>query len=126
MGGNVGLTGLPPRRWPGMLKGVVLYPEYRKRFFTTKRRELRMFFKYDAYPYYEKYGMAFAALGVIWWVGHSRFSAKLLRLPTEDVNELLKHDVWVAERNEINLRKDQASKMMADSTYIQKRNAPVE
>lgn len=84
-----------------------------------------MFFKYDARIYYEKFGSVAVILLLIYAVGTSRTTAKMMRLPTEDVNELLKQDVWVEERYKLNKQKEEVSKLLSDSNFIKSRNAPL-
>lgn len=112
------------QRWL-LAKDLWSLPKYRAMYFRTKRREMKMFWKYDSHIYIQKFGLVALGLATIVFVASRKTGALLLRLPTEDVNELLKHDAWVEERNQINLRKEQANKLLNDSNYISARNSPV-
>ena len=123
---NYGLEDPEPRfAWVTTAKNLIQYPSYRRDWVKIRRREFRMFMKYDSYAYFEKFGLVALGLGGICLFANWKLMARLVRLPTEDVNELLKHDVWLDERNAINERKEQADKMLAESNYYQKRNSPI-
>lgn len=107
-----------------LLRTLWTQPQYRKYYMKLKRRELKMYWKYDSHVPIQKFGCVALGLGAIVFFASCKTGALLLRLPTEDVNELLKHDAWVEERNLINIRKEQANKMLAESSYIQQRNTP--
>ncbi|CUG06378.1 transmembrane protein, putative [Bodo saltans] len=111
-------------RWV-LAKDLWFLPKYRSFYIKTKRRELKMFWKYDSHIYIQKFGLVGLGLAVVVFAASRKTGALLMRLPTEDVNELLKHDAWVEERNKINLRKEQANKMLVDSSYISERNSPI-
>lgn len=113
------------RKWPSVMKGLLLDQKFRSKYIKQQRRSWWMFWKYDSYVYIEKYGLVLTALGIIYYIGTRKMTAKMLRLPTEDVNELLKSDVWLDEKNEIASRKEYANRLLQDSNYIHERNTPV-
>lgn len=123
---NYGLEDPEPRfAWVTTAKNLLMFPSYRRDWIKMRRREVRMFIKYDSYAYIEKFGLVAVGIALACAFANWKLAAKMARLPTEDVNELLKHDVWLDERNAINERKERADKMLAESNYFQKRNAPI-
>ncbi|EAN91074.1 hypothetical protein C3747_53g565c [Trypanosoma cruzi] len=98
--------------------------EFRTTFLTTKRRHWRMFWKYESHLVYERVIMGFIVASCMFFMSNLDLTAAVFRLPTEDVNELLKQDVWRKYRSEINERKEHASKMLEDSSYIHNKNKP--
>lgn len=122
----MGMFDTPARlTWLQLCKKLMV-KEYRNDYIKLKKRALKMYWKYDSHVAIEKFGAVGLGLTCVYLFANWKLMAKILRLPTEDVNELLKHDVWLDEKNELDRRKDQASKMLMDSNYIQKRNAPIE
>ncbi|ORC89163.1 uncharacterized protein TM35_000131670 [Trypanosoma theileri] len=99
--------------------------EFRTIYLAGKRRQMRIFWKYESHLVYERVIMGFAVATGLFLLCNTNLALALFRMPTEDVNELLKQDVWRKYKNEVNERKDQASKMLEDSSYIHDKNKPL-
>ncbi|RNF17372.1 uncharacterized protein Tco025E_04911 [Trypanosoma conorhini] len=98
--------------------------EFRTTFLKSKRRQWRLFWKYESHLVYERVIMGFIVATGLFLMSNADLTVALFRLPTEDVNELLKQDVWRKYRNEVNERKEHASKMLEESSYMQNKNKP--
>ncbi|KEG09413.1 hypothetical protein DQ04_05261050 [Trypanosoma grayi] len=99
--------------------------EFRTVYLTNKHRQWRMFWRYESHLVYERVIMGFVVASGLFLMCNTDFVVSIFRLPTEDVNELLKQDVWRKYRNEINERKEHASKMLEDSSYVHNKNKPI-
>ncbi|KAG8349136.1 hypothetical protein TRVL_00007 [Trypanosoma vivax] len=98
--------------------------EFRVTYLKLQRRQWRLFWKYESHLVYERVLLGFGAATAVFLMSHMNIVKALVRLPTEDVNELLKQDVWRSYRSEINERKEHASKILEESSYVRERNKP--
>lgn len=96
---------------------------FRQWFLKDRKRKLRMYFKYESRQFFEKASAVVFLSAVLVFICNSDYVAAALRLPTDDVNELLKQDVWRRRRNEIDERKEHASKMLEESNYMRSKNS---
>lgn len=97
--------------------------EFRNWYVKTQRRNFRLFMKYEKHRIFEQ--MLFGAVlsSLVLYIFSRDTSLAVIRWPTDDVNELLKQPVWRKHRNELNARKEEASKMLEESNYIYNKNS---
>ncbi|AAZ13074.1 uncharacterized protein TEOVI_000912900 [Trypanosoma equiperdum] len=98
--------------------------EFRRSYISMQRRHWRIFLKYESHLIYERAVMGLLAATVIYALSNLNIVKAVVRLPTEDINELLKEDVWQGYRNEVNQRKEHANKMLEESAFIRDKNKP--
>ncbi|CAD2220753.1 hypothetical protein, conserved [Angomonas deanei] len=98
---------------------------FRHWYYTSKKRDFKIYWKYQSYQVAEKAFFGFLIGSLIVFIVTNDTSLAILRWPTEDPNELLKSPVWQKKRNEINKRKEDASKLLEDSNYIHNKNTSV-
>lgn len=100
--------------------------EFRQWWIKNKRRDVRMHWKYERHRVFEKAGFGVFLAAIAVFICGTDTVAALFRWPTEDPNELLKREVWQKRRNELNERRSRADKMLAESSFMQKKNNPVQ
>jgi hypothetical protein len=97
-----------------MVKNFVTRQDYRHDFIKMKRREMRMWWRYDSRRVMEQLTFGLVLFAVPMIVLNTKWARTFLRMPTEDVNELLRDDFIREELTERQERRMRFERMTMD------------
>lgn len=99
--------------------------KFRKWIVQARRRDWRIFWKYQKHQVIEKYGMIALGISLLCALAANKYLIMWFHLFSDDPNKYMKSITWRDFENEWTERKEHLNKVLEESSYMDAKNNPV-